>query len=285
MASSYDPNVIIQAADEKLTNGDFEGGQMMYQSALLDWVDDAREGVSDVDPETIQEAVASLWLAYAAFLTKAKQFKSATEAYEQAVACQIAGSLGRVWLEYARFAEDRGKLKTAQNIYIRALIGEGGRPSSIVDEQDQNLLWSEFLEMMRKSNADLTLPALQSAVHSEDHSATALAEPIPSSVHSSSGVQSRKRTKEESDAGDTEMSDAGGAPLLTHVVTAESVDVESKAFGEGLQQKSLPSDIAAAWMVRDGNGPAVPPELPLFEHSPPKLADPVSKTSGVFQLS
>lgn len=276
MASSYDPNVIIQAADEKLSNGDFEGGNMMYQSALLDWVDDAREGVSQVDPETVKEAVASLWLAYAAFLTKAKQFKSATEAYEQAVVCQIAGSNGRVWLEYARFAEDRGKLKSAQNIYIRALIGEKGNPSPIADEQDKNLLWSEFLEMMRKSNPDLTLPALQSAVHKEQqegYSASASAEPVPSSIQSSSLVLSRKRLYDELDAGDTEMPDP--APFLTHVVTAESVDIESKAFGEGVQQKSLPPDVAAAWMVRDGNGPALPPDSPLFEPSPPKLADPV----------
>lgn len=278
MASSYDPNVIIQAADEKLSNGDFEGGQMMYQSALLDWVDDAREGVSQVDPETIKEAVASLWLAYAAFLTKAKQFKSATEAYEQAVTCQIAGSIGRVWLEYARFAEDRGKLKTAQNIYIRALIGDGGNPSPIVDEQDQNLLWSEFLEMMRKSNPDLTLTALQSAVYTEqqDYSGTVSAEPVPSSVQSSSLLSPRKRSQEESDSGDAEMPDSAEAPMLTHVVTAESVDIESKAFGEAVQQKSLPPDLAAAWMVRDGNGPALPPDPPLFEPSPPKLADPVS---------
>ncbi|GAX13247.1 hypothetical protein FisN_17Hh184 [Fistulifera solaris] len=278
MASSYDPNVIIQAADEKLVNGDFEGGQMMFQSALLTWVDDAREGVNQVDPETIREAVASLWLAYAAFLTKAKQFKSATEAYEQAVACQIAGSVGRVWLEYARFAEERGKLKTAQDIYIRALIGEGGKPSSIVDEQDQNLLWNEFLEMMRKSNSDLTLPALQSAVYAEQngvHATLVAPEPIPSSIPSSNLGQSRKRTNEALHTDDSEL--LNNASSLTHVVTAESVDIESKAFAEGLQHQSLPPDIAAAWMVRDGNGPALPPEPPLFEPSPPKLADPTAK--------
>ena len=120
--NKYDPNVIIQAANDKLAASDLEGGQMIFQSALLTWVDDAREGHGQ-DIESLREAVATLWLAYAHFLAGAKQFKSATEAYEQAVSCPVARSVGRVWLDYARFATERGKYKTAQDVYMRALIG------------------------------------------------------------------------------------------------------------------------------------------------------------------
>jgi hypothetical protein len=96
---SYDPNVIIKAADDRLAANDLDGGQMLFQSALLDWVDDARENVrSSKDPEQMREAIATLWIAYAHYLCRAKQFKSATEAYEQAVDCPVAGGVGRIWL-------------------------------------------------------------------------------------------------------------------------------------------------------------------------------------------
>lgn len=63
---SYDPNVIIQAAEEKRAQNDVNGAQMMFQSALLDWVDAAREG-GVRDPDQVREAIATLWLAYAHF--------------------------------------------------------------------------------------------------------------------------------------------------------------------------------------------------------------------------
>lgn len=63
---SFDPNTIIRAAEEKRQQGDVAGAQMMFQSALLNWVDAAREGgVSD--PDQVREAIATLWLAYAQF--------------------------------------------------------------------------------------------------------------------------------------------------------------------------------------------------------------------------
>ena len=63
---SFDPNAIIQAAEEKKRQHDLNGAQMMFQSALLNWVDAAREGgVRDADQA--REAIATLWLAYAHF--------------------------------------------------------------------------------------------------------------------------------------------------------------------------------------------------------------------------
>jgi len=63
---NYDPNMIIQAAEEKRKQNDLSGAQMVYMSALLDWVDAAREG-GVRDPEQVREAIATLWLAYAHF--------------------------------------------------------------------------------------------------------------------------------------------------------------------------------------------------------------------------
>jgi len=63
---SYDPNVIIQAAEDKRQQNDISGAQMVYMSALLNWVDAAREGGVQ-DPDQVREAIATLWLAYAQF--------------------------------------------------------------------------------------------------------------------------------------------------------------------------------------------------------------------------
>ena len=61
----YDPNAILQAAENKRVQNDLEGAHMMFESALLEWVDDAREGAGD--PDQMREAIATLWLAYADF--------------------------------------------------------------------------------------------------------------------------------------------------------------------------------------------------------------------------
>jgi hypothetical protein len=64
--SKYDPNAIILAAEEKREQSDIQGAHMIFESALLDWADDAREGTS-IDPDQMQEAIATLWLGYAEF--------------------------------------------------------------------------------------------------------------------------------------------------------------------------------------------------------------------------
>ena len=283
--NKYDPNLIIQAADEKLEGNDFSGAQILFQSALLDWVDDAREGSGGDDPEQLREAVATLWLAYAHFLVKTKQFKSATEAYEQSLACPVAGSVGRVYLDYARFSTDRGKLRTAQDAYIRALVGKNGESAAVQDEQDQTLLWSEFLEMMRVTTPDLTMQDLQAAVESE--AAVAAGESgstaLPQSVHSTmvptvddASAQSppAKRVKHEDT---TYLAAARTEESKTHVVTAESVEAEAASFSDIIRLKALPPEIAGAWMIRDGNAPPQAPQPSLFGPAPPKLSDPTGK--------
>lgn len=112
MTSKYDPNQVIEAANAKRAEGGWEAAKFVFQSALFEWGDDARE-----DP-SIQNngAMATLWLAYAHFLTEAKQYKSATEAYEDAMkTCPV----GAIFTEAARFAMERNRPKKAQDIYIQ----------------------------------------------------------------------------------------------------------------------------------------------------------------------
>ena len=52
-----------------------------------------------------------------------------------------------------------------QQVYLRALVGNGKMKSAAVkDQQDQNLLWNEFYAMMKKLNFTLTLDKLKEAV-------------------------------------------------------------------------------------------------------------------------
>jgi tetratricopeptide (TPR) repeat protein len=285
---NYDPNIIMKAADDKLTNGDVNGGQMLFQSALLDWVDDARENIShQQDQDQMREAIATLWIAYTQFLRKAKQFKSATEAFEQAVECPVGGSVGRIWLEYARFLEDRQKLRTAQQVYLRALVLEGG--GAVSDEQDRSLLWNEFLEMMRQSqsNESLTLSELRLAIEQEEAAKSnqvegeASPEPVSSMTMAPADVDDnndappptkRARTTESAVQQDEPMEES-----RTHVVTPADIEDSKVALQDLTQNAQQDPDFLAAWMVRDGDAPPQPPEPPLFVAAPPKLSDPTGK--------
>ncbi|KAL7449960.1 hypothetical protein ACHAXS_000219, partial [Conticribra weissflogii] len=199
----YSSQKVISDAEAKLAEAGINAAQNVYQSAILDWVDDVTMGM---DPEEEEEGgkashgsgnavlgpeavtssgarvvtkrdiirgeIVELWLGYANLNRRANlyqimtvlpsthgmaedwyslvellvlvseirpdapyfilsfaspsQFKSATEVYEQATNCAVAGRVGKIWLEYARFLEERGRPRTAQKIYLRALVGEGG---------------------------------------------------------------------------------------------------------------------------------------------------------------
>jgi hypothetical protein len=290
----YNPNNIISAANSKLQqHSDWEGGQLLFQSALLQWVDDARELQGQPQAagryEGLREALATLWLAYCHFLASAHQFKSATEAYEQAVHDPVAGDLGRIWLDYAAFLGERSKFRNAQDVYLRALVGKaGGKGPAVTDEQDSDILWQTFLEMMRqqKENPDLTLEELKAAVATNEPAAAMTDDPED---EDSTMEPNRKRIKLDGDVPDAPPSSAafGGPPptgsapeeaaAKVHVVVPEATKAEATAFMPVLAQPDLPPDLKAAWMVRDGTGVAQPPEPPLFLAAPPKLSDPSGK--------
>jgi hypothetical protein len=76
---NYDPIAVGKAAEAKNVLGDLEGAQFVYQSALMEWQDDAMgmEGESRDHPqwEQLRHAIASLWLSYANFNRKLKQVR------------------------------------------------------------------------------------------------------------------------------------------------------------------------------------------------------------------
>ena len=70
----YNPKKLISDADAKVLIGDIPGAEMLYKEALLDWVDDAREGAG-LDPEKMKNAIADLWCGYADFYYKLKKVR------------------------------------------------------------------------------------------------------------------------------------------------------------------------------------------------------------------
>ncbi len=291
--SNYDPNLVIKAADEKFAAGDVQGGQTLYQSSLFNWVDDAQFG-GPANLDQLREAIATLWISYAHYLQKAKQFKSATEAYEDATKCPVSGRTGRIWLDYARFLEDRGKVRSAQQVYLRALVGDKNSSEAgghVLDEQDQNLLWSEFLNMMQTKQPDLTMAALKEAVQKEH---TNVAKPdlqqpdITGSSHMNTGgdddmyddlpVSKRPRVDDVGVKQETSTSTTAAAETQrTKVVTASDVKIEETALLDIVENVKNDPLFLSSWMARDGHSPPQAPEPPLFEAAPPKLSDPSGK--------
>ena len=117
----------------------------------------------------ISSAIATLWIAYADLNRRANMFKAATDTYEAAVNCPIAGTMGSVWSSYAKFQQERSRNKTAQKIYIRALVGENGVEAKVVSEQERDELWIDFFEMMQRlsQGETLTMEQLKDAVRVE----------------------------------------------------------------------------------------------------------------------
>ena len=61
----YNSQTIINDAESKLQEEGVNSAQMVYQNALLEWVDDVTMGDMGENVEAVKGEVAKLWLAYA----------------------------------------------------------------------------------------------------------------------------------------------------------------------------------------------------------------------------
>jgi len=283
----YNSQTIIDAANAKLQEEGINTAQTVFQSALLDWVDDVTMGDMRDNIGRVKEEIANLWLAYAAFNRRSNLNKSATEVYEQAINCPVAGDVGKIWAEYTQFLEARGRPKTAQKIYLHALVGdEGGEGEEskneprVKDSEAQAMLWNGFLCMMQslRKNPDLTLDHLKSAVDKEHRPGTGSQDQNQSGVtavpdqHVSSMIcdpstmdpeDARPSKRSRWDQVQTEKLSASSIDTVTGVLLATS--------------NIMPPDVETLWHARDGGSLPTRPEPPLFTASPPKLGDPSGK--------
>jgi len=303
-SSEHNPTLILQQANEKMEENDLDGVRMICQSALLDWVDDAREMSCNVDSTTVTKirvAIATLWIGYANLYQSTKKYKAATETYEAAVNCPVAGSMGKVWREYARFQEERERHKSAQKIFLRALVGVEGADAAVADDEaEKELLWDEFLSMMKKLKNDdnLTLEQLRTAVKTEHMSqmqSTVDAKDKQASVNIDAMNKLQdfshapKRVKLENayvGNGQVEGNLKGRWPNQNdnnnfdnlspeNTITKKAVETSSDALIK--LTENMPRSLTAEWHARDGDALPSRPEPPLFSCSPPKLTDPSFK--------
>ena len=61
----YNSQTIIDAAEAKLQDDGVNAAQIVFQSALLDWVDDVTMGDMGSNIDAIREEIANLWMVYA----------------------------------------------------------------------------------------------------------------------------------------------------------------------------------------------------------------------------
>lgn len=66
-SSQYNAQIIIDAATKKLQAEGINAAQTIFQSALLDWVDDVTMGdrMDTEDAHRVRNEIVELWLAYA----------------------------------------------------------------------------------------------------------------------------------------------------------------------------------------------------------------------------
>ena len=228
-----------------------------------------------------------------------KQNKSATEVYEQATNCPVAGSAGKIWQEYTQFLEERGRPKTAQKIYLRALVGEGGEGGvasvgpMVTDPNEQETLWNGFLSMMQslRKNPNLSMEDLKTAIQKEhlgqsttlndgtddQMGGTQVPDQQASSATAANNNQSSNQDTEEEVARPAKKRSRWGtqAPVETETVSASSIDTASGILVTAA--KNMPPEIETLWHARDGGSLPSRPEPPLFTASPPKLGDPSGK--------
>mmetsp|Transcript_9382 Transcript_9382/g.13911 ORF Transcript_9382/g.13911 Transcript_9382/m.13911 type:complete len:565 (+) Transcript_9382:10-1704(+) len=288
----YDPVAICRSADAKWKANDLEGAVLVYQSALLNWGDDAmtKTDLSADAKEDLKSGIASLYVGYANLYRKAKQYKSCEEAYIAATNDPVVGSMGRIWLDYARFCEERGRYKAAQGVYLRALAGdaendkEGG---AVTDFDEQELLWEEFHRMMSMledeegddtDNNELTLEQLKEAVKTEHLGK--IQRNKRKATESPDGYLSKKPMPSSPTSMEDNTPLALQKPIATKstfsgaqlelLISSLNTFIESNSKSMLAEINSFPPELSAAWIARDGSSSPCH-VIPFFQAKPPSM--------------
>lgn len=288
---NYDPRKIIRDVLKNYDNGEgnLELAQILYHSALLDWVDDFREMKESTNCNTlglIKQAIVTLWISYANFNYSIKEFKVTTETFEAAVNCEVAGSVGRIWTEYSRYLQERGRHKSAQSVFLRALVGDENAPAGVFEEIEKSFLWKEFLCMMQflKNDQSLNLDKLKVAVDIEHVSQIQSKNQNNITKSSNIYVHSVEDLNFKEMNGNNNLFNkrplsidfCEGVNASKRISTCR-ISIANKIEDVSIKlmknTAAMSSELMAEWLVRDGNAPPTIPEPPFFLASPPKLGD------------
>lgn len=279
-SQQYDPVPIIEEAYAKFNNNDYDGAVNVYLAKIFEWVDDSAFGISDPQTtELIKQGIARLWIEISNLHRLANKAKAAADTFESAINCPVAGSVGSVWLSYAQFQQERGRNKTAQKIFLRALVGEDDKPAAVTSPEEQEQLWDEFLNMMRRLNSDETLTLEQLKAEVFEHAANNPS--VPPIKNEDDDRFSKKARLDDSSTVEkvpqsqiaitlTTPNQYQQTSIVKAIASASNVEATASAIVNILEK--IPGSIQAEWLARDGNDLPSRPE-PLFSPSPPKLVE------------
>lgn len=138
--------------------------RMLFEELIIDWTDKFTESIPLDDIEVranIIDMMVSLWIEYAAFEQRLRQWKKVVQVFENALNDEVISKSRRVYVAYADFCKSRGKIANAQKVYLRALC-------SPLTESDHDQIWDEFLKTMQENGSPaITYDQLYTAVSSQ----------------------------------------------------------------------------------------------------------------------
>jgi tetratricopeptide (TPR) repeat protein len=138
--------------------------RMLFEELIFDWTDKYTESIPVDDVEGRANAVdkiASLWVEYATFEQRLRQWKKVVQVFENALNDEVTSKSRKVYVAYANFCKVRGKIANAQKVYLRALC-------SPLADLDHDRIWVEFLKAMQENGSpDITYDQLYTAASSQ----------------------------------------------------------------------------------------------------------------------
>lgn len=126
-----------------------EDARKLWEETLSAWADEYSRVLEEASPplsaegrRPYEDGLVDLWLAYAAFERRLRQWKQAVKVFESATTDVIGENAPKLWVEYGRFCRERGKFANAQKVYLRAVEVLGSKA-------ERDVIWAEFLEALK----------------------------------------------------------------------------------------------------------------------------------------
>lgn len=137
---------------------DAESIRTLFQEELFDWIDYYNENLKDnisIEEKSARLSIINLWIEYGIFEKSIKQYKKASQVYEDAIKEPISASSSDIFIAYANYYTEREKSSSAKKTIIRGLCMKN------MSIEDSDRLWLFFLNYMHQENNSTTLTIQQ----------------------------------------------------------------------------------------------------------------------------
>jgi len=286
----YDVEAVKAQVDTILASQGVEDARKHFEETLSSWADEysrileeASQPLSVADRQPYEESLVDLWLAYAAFERRLRQWKQAVKVFESATTDVIGEKTSRLWVEYGRFCRERGKFANAQKVYLRAV--------EVLDTKaERDMIWSEFLEALKAKGgpgtdgietvaqlkAMLGIPEEEEQKHEikgvdevsaesgpGDPSSDASSDPVSGSI-----IRGMEKPASGNNLPDNAVNDA---PVFSEPSVLESSpDGKRETLTLGSQMQMVPAQSTAPELV-DASAAKIAPAQPAETEPPPLL--------------